>query len=33
MYWEGGHGRGFPIIDRDDPAVYENLLACFKRAA
>ena len=33
MHWEGDEGRGFPIIDSDDPDVYENLLACFKRAA
>lgn len=33
MHWNGEHGKGFPIIDGDDPSVYENLLACFKRAA
>jgi predicted DsbA family dithiol-disulfide isomerase len=33
MHWNGEHGEGFPIIDCDDPSVYENLLACFKRAA
>ena len=33
MHWEGEHGKGFPIIDGDDPDEYENLLACFKRAA
>jgi predicted DsbA family dithiol-disulfide isomerase len=33
MHWSDAHGKGFPIIDGDDPSVYENLLACFKRAA
>lgn len=26
MHWEGAHGRGFPVIDADDPSVYERLL-------
>ena len=26
MHWEGEHGRGFPVIDADDPSVYEDLL-------
>jgi hypothetical protein len=26
MHWEGEHGRGFPVIDADDPSVYEELL-------
>jgi hypothetical protein len=26
MHWEGGHRRGFPVIDADDPSVYEQLL-------
>jgi predicted DsbA family dithiol-disulfide isomerase len=26
MHWEGEHGRGFPVVDDDDPAVYEGLL-------
>lgn len=30
MHWEGEHGEGFPVIDRDDPQVYEDLL---RRAA
>lgn len=30
MHWEGEHGVGFPVIDRDDPSVYDDLL---KRAA
>ena len=30
LHWEGEHGTGFPVIDRDDPTVYEQLL---RRAA
>ena len=26
LHWEGGHGHGFPVVDRDDPSVYEQLL-------
>jgi len=26
MHWEGAPGRGFPVIDADDPSVYERLL-------
>lgn len=26
MHWEGEHGVGFPIIDADDPSVYDELL-------
>jgi hypothetical protein len=26
MHWEGEHGRGFPVIDHDDPGVYKDLL-------
>jgi predicted DsbA family dithiol-disulfide isomerase len=26
MHWEGEHGRGFPVVDRDDPAVYKTIL-------
>lgn len=26
MHWEGEHGEGFPVVDRDDPSVYEELL-------
>jgi predicted DsbA family dithiol-disulfide isomerase len=26
MHWEGGHGAGFPVVDADDPTVYERLL-------
>ena len=27
MHWEGEHGAWFPVVDRDDPGVYERLLA------
>jgi predicted DsbA family dithiol-disulfide isomerase len=26
MHWEGDHGRGFPVVDSDDPSVFEDLL-------
>ena len=26
LHWEGEHGEGFPIVDHDDPSVYEQLL-------
>ncbi|MDQ3756651.1 MAG: DsbA family protein [Actinomycetota bacterium] len=26
MHWEGEHGKGFPVVDADDPSVYEQLL-------
>lgn len=26
VYWEGGHGEGFPVVVADDPTVYERLL-------
>ena len=26
MHWQGEHGKGFPVIDGDDPKVYEDLL-------
>lgn len=26
MHWEGEHGEGFPVVDRDDPSVYEDVL-------
>jgi hypothetical protein len=26
MHWEGDHGKGFPVINKDDPSVYEDLL-------
>ena len=30
MEWEGEHGKGFPVVHRDDPSVYRDLL---RRAA
>ena len=30
MHWEGQHGKGFPVVTKDDPSVYEDLL---RRAA
>jgi predicted DsbA family dithiol-disulfide isomerase len=30
MHWEGEHGKGFPVVTRDDPSIYEDLL---RRAA
>ncbi len=32
MHWEGKHGEGFPVVDKDDPTVYERLLAAAARA-
>lgn len=26
MHWEGKHGKGFPVVDRDEPEIYEDLL-------
>jgi predicted DsbA family dithiol-disulfide isomerase len=26
MHWEGEHGEGFPVVDSDDPSIYERLL-------
>lgn len=26
MHWEGEHGDGFPVVDKDDPVVYERLV-------
>ena len=26
MEWEGEHGRGFPVVRKDDPSVYNDLL-------
>lgn len=26
MHWEGEHGRGFPVVDRDRPEIYGELL-------
>lgn len=30
MHWQGEHGKGFPVIDGDDPKVFDDLL---RRAA
>ena len=30
MHWEGRPGEGFPVVDRDEPEIYEDLL---RRAA
>jgi hypothetical protein len=24
--WGGDHGTGFPVVDKDDPGVFEDLL-------
>jgi hypothetical protein len=26
MHWQGEHGRGFPVVDHDDPGAYKELL-------
>lgn len=26
LHWEGEHGKGFPVVDHDDPAVYDDLV-------
>lgn len=26
MHWEGEQGHGYPVVDRDDPSVYERIL-------
>jgi hypothetical protein len=26
MHWEGEKPGGFPVVDRDDPSVYDDLL-------
>lgn len=26
MHWEGPHGVGYPVVDHDDPEVYEDIL-------
>ena len=31
MHWEGKHGEGFPVVDKDDPTIYERLLAAAAR--
>lgn len=32
MHWVGEHGRGFPVVDGDDPSVYKSLLEAAARA-
>ncbi|MDQ4126017.1 MAG: DsbA family protein [Actinomycetota bacterium] len=31
MHWEGDHGEGFPVVDKDDPSIYERMLAAAAR--
>lgn len=31
MHWEGPHGEGFPVVDSDDPTIYERLLTAAAR--
>ncbi len=26
MHWEGDHGEGFPVVDSDDPSIYDEVL-------
>lgn len=26
LHWEGDHGRGFPVVDADDPSVFDELV-------
>ena len=33
MHWEGEHGEGFPVVTKDDPSVYGDLLARAARQA
>jgi predicted DsbA family dithiol-disulfide isomerase len=30
MHWQGNHGKGFPVVTKDDPSIYEDVL---RRAA
>jgi len=32
MHWVGDHGKGFPVVDADDPGVYKSLLEATARA-
>ncbi len=25
LHWEGDHGKGFPVVDKDDPSVYDEM--------
>ena len=31
MHWEGEEGEGFPVVDSDDPAVYEEIVKAAAR--
>jgi predicted DsbA family dithiol-disulfide isomerase len=31
LHWQGDHGKGFPVVDHDDPAVYKSLLEAAAR--
>jgi predicted DsbA family dithiol-disulfide isomerase len=31
MHWEGEEGEGFPVVDADDPSVYEEILKSARR--
>ncbi len=33
MHWHGEEGRGFPVITRDDPSVYDDILRRASAAA
>ncbi len=33
MHWEGEHGRGFPVVTKDDPSIYGDLLVQAARLA
>ena len=33
MHWEGEHGRGFPVVTKDDPSIYGDLLVRAARLA
>lgn len=33
IHWQGEHGVGFPVVDRDDPSIYDDLLDRAVRAA
>lgn len=30
MHWEGEHGEGFPVVDKDDPSVYQEMFDRFE---
>jgi predicted DsbA family dithiol-disulfide isomerase len=33
VHWQGDWAKGFPVIDRDDPSVYDELLIAASRGA